>query len=295
MERKKVKIEMLNDSSERGRPSPRVPGLLNSRTRLSALLFVLIVVVCSLPNTSFAQTPLIHAHAHNDYLHPRPLLDALDQGFCSVEADVHLVDGKLLVAHDLSNTKPGRTLQALYLELLRGRVKENGGRIFPKGPEFTLLIDLKSNWNTTYPALRVVLTNYADMLTTFRDGEKRTNAVLVVISGSRDRKMFDGETVRYAAFDGELSDLDVNPAVNFAPWISARWGGSFSWRGTGVMPDVEKQKLASIVSRAHEQGRRLRFWGAPDNQEVWQALRAAGVDLINTDNLAGLNQFLSGN
>ena len=32
-----------------------------------------------------------------------PLFDALEQGFCSVEADIHLVDGKLLVAHDLKD------------------------------------------------------------------------------------------------------------------------------------------------------------------------------------------------
>ena len=49
-------------------------------------------------NQSAAQpTPLIHAHAHDDYEHTRPLLDALDHGFCSVEADIYLVDGKLLV------------------------------------------------------------------------------------------------------------------------------------------------------------------------------------------------------
>src|SRR5207237_4622701 len=49
------------------------------------------------PNAStMAAVPLIHAHAHNDYEHTRPLLDALDHGFCSVEADIHLVDGKLL-------------------------------------------------------------------------------------------------------------------------------------------------------------------------------------------------------
>ena len=40
-------------------------------------------------------TPLIRAHAHNDYEHTRPLFDALDHGFGSVEADVHLVDGRL--------------------------------------------------------------------------------------------------------------------------------------------------------------------------------------------------------
>jgi len=65
--------------------------------------------------------PLVNAHAHNDYEHARPLLDALDRGFCSVEADVWLVDGQLLVAHDRGKAKPGRTLQALYLDPLRAR------------------------------------------------------------------------------------------------------------------------------------------------------------------------------
>ena len=50
--------------------------------------------------------PLAQAHAHNDYEHPRPLLDALDHGFTSVEADVWLVDGELLVAHDLATSGP---------------------------------------------------------------------------------------------------------------------------------------------------------------------------------------------
>ena len=44
-------------------------------------------------------TPLPRAHAHNDYYHRRPLLDALDQGFCSVEADIYLVEDRLLVGH----------------------------------------------------------------------------------------------------------------------------------------------------------------------------------------------------
>src|SRR3974390_1561429 len=58
--------------------------------------------------------PLIHVHAHNDYEHTRPLLDALDHGFCSVEADIYLVDGQLPVAHDPSKVKPERPLQGPY-------------------------------------------------------------------------------------------------------------------------------------------------------------------------------------
>src|SRR5438874_5130274 len=86
-------------------------------------------------------TPVTRAHAHNDYAHPRPLIDALDQGFCSVEADVYLVDGKLLVAHDKKDVKPDRTLEKLYLDPLRERVKANGGRVYAKGPTVHLLVD----------------------------------------------------------------------------------------------------------------------------------------------------------
>src|SRR5258707_1793939 len=89
-------------------------------------------------------TPLRRAHAHNDYEHKRPLFDALDQGFCSVEPDIWLVDGQLLVAHDLKNVKPERTLAALYLDPLRDRVRKNGGRVYRGGPTVTLLVDVKS-------------------------------------------------------------------------------------------------------------------------------------------------------
>src|SRR5271154_2391532 len=64
-------------------------------------------------------TPLRHTHAHNDYEHTRPLFDALDQGFTSVEADIYLVDGQLLVGHTRSSLKPERTLEKLYLDPLR--------------------------------------------------------------------------------------------------------------------------------------------------------------------------------
>ena len=101
--------------------------------------------------------PLTRVHAHNDYEHKRPLFDALDHGFCSVEADIYLVNGQLLVAHDRGQVKPDRTLQSLYLDPLRERVRRNGGRVYPQGPEVTLLIDLKSEWPEIYPVLRRVL------------------------------------------------------------------------------------------------------------------------------------------
>ena len=237
--------------------------------------------------------PLTNVHAHNDYVHTHPLFDALDHGFCSVEADIHLVGDQLLVAHTRSQVKPGKTLQTLYLDPLRERARKNGGRIYPNGPEVTLLIDIKSSWQTTYPVLREVLKQYSDILSTFESGRKNTKAVVAIITGDRSRDMFGGESIRYAALDGELSDLDSDAPADLVPWISGNWSATFKWRAKGPMPPEEQIKLKQIVAKAHQHGRRVRFWGAPDNAVFWQEMLANGVDLINTDDLEGAQKFLT--
>ena len=239
-----------------------------------------------------ALRPLVRVHAHNDYQHTRPLLDALSHGFCSVEADVYLVDGRFLVAHTRSQVKAERTLEGLYLDPLQERVRKNGGHVYPNGPEFTLLIELKGDWRTDYPPLREVLKRYAGMLTTFDQGGRHTKAIRVIITGHRSREMLAGETVRYASLDGDLPDLNTSDSADLIPWISSNWFQTFTWRGTGTMPQAEKTKLKEIVAKAHQQGRLVRFWGAPDRPTFWAEIYADGVDLINTDDLAGAEQFL---
>src|SRR5262245_17162471 len=88
------------------------PVLTLNLVLFPAALLCLVMASCVTPqNTTKPQTRL---HAHNDYEHPRPLLDALDHGFCSIEADIFLVDGQLLVAHDRTSLSPERTLEKLY-------------------------------------------------------------------------------------------------------------------------------------------------------------------------------------
>ena len=239
-------------------------------------------------------TPLTGVHAHNDYEHKHPLFDALDNGFCSVEADVHLVKGELLVAHIRLLAREGRTLQSLYLDPLRERVKQNGGRVYPGGPEFILLVELKDDWRSSYGTLRRVLESYSDILTIYRPEGKATNAVRVIITGHRAKEMFAGETARYASLDGSLADLNGTEPADLIPWISTDWPGSFKWRGTGAFPENEAAKLKDVLTRAHQQGRRVRFWGAPDKPAFWRELVAQGVDLINTDDLPGARQFFLG-
>lgn len=236
--------------------------------------------------------PLPQAHAHNDYLHARPLRDALDHGFCGVEADVFLVGELLLVAHERSALKPERTLQALYLDPLRARVKKHRGSVYPNGPPLTLLIDLKSPGESTYRKLAGVLADYADILSVVVDGKPTPGPVSVVISGNRPWRVVEAESRRFVGVDGRLSDLDSTRPAHLMPWISDNWSLHFRWRGVGPIGADEGKKLRELVARAHAAGRRVRFWATPDKPAVWAELLAAGVDLINADDLAGLQAFL---
>ena len=236
--------------------------------------------------------PLPGAHAHNDYEHPRPLLDALDHGFCSIEADVYLIEGALLVAHDRKDVKPGRTLEALYLDPLRARIQAHGGRVFPNGPTVTLLVDVKSEARTTFAALEAVLARYADILTRFESGREITGAVTVVVSGNRIYEDVIARAQRYSALDGRSTELDSPVAASVYPWISENWTKVSKWRGEGPLPEKDEAMLRDWVRRAHAGGRKIRFWNTPENVTAWRILRASGVDLIGTDNLARLRDFL---
>src|SRR4051794_34430538 len=148
---------------------------------------VLMVMLVGLAGATEAAEPkpLTRAHAHNDYEHPHPLIDALDQGFCSVEADVHLIAGHLLVGHDPRDLSPRKTLQSLYLDPLKKRIAENGGRVYKDGPTVTLMIDVKSDAASTYAAIKEALKPYEGLLTVFRGDKIEPGAITVIISGNR--------------------------------------------------------------------------------------------------------------
>ena len=236
--------------------------------------------------------PLTRAHAHNDYEHTRPLAEALERGFCSVEADVHLVEGRLLVAHDRKDVKSERTLASLYLGPLRERVRRNGGKVFSGGPAIVLLVDVKSEAAPTYVALHAVLADYAEMLTVFRNGRAESRAITVIVSGNRAQKEMAAQPLRYAAVDGRGVDLDANSPVDLVPLVSESWSKISTWRWDGPMPDEARAALQQWVGRTHAQGRKLRFWGTPDRPDAWRVLVEAGVDMIGADDLAGLQKFL---
>lgn len=241
------------------------------------------------------QTPLWRAHAHNDYEQDRPLFEALNRGMGSIEVDIHLVDGALLVAHDKEDVDPSKTLQSMYLEPLMERVKKSGW-VYEEPGAIIMLIDIKSEAAPTYQILVDVLRNYREMFTRFEGTHIEEKAVTAIISGNRPRALMLEESIRYAAFDGRLGDLDDagDLPVSFMPLVSANWMQIERWYGAGDLSDEGLSRLKTAVDKAHAQGRKIRFWATSDNQRVWEVLYENGVDLLNADDLPAVQEFLRG-
>ena len=235
-------------------------------------------------------TVLPMAHAHNDYVQKRPLVGALEQGFGSIEADVFLVNGELLVGHDRPDISPERTLKRMYLEPLAAQVKANGGTVYGKKGELILLVDIKEDGAAVYEQLKKDLTPYHSILTKFDDKGLKRRAVTVILSGDRPIEVLKAEPKRWAFIDGRPENIGQD--VNLFPLISENFTQLFKYRGSQKMTEAESQSLSAMVSKVKTAGQKLRFWGAYDSRDMWSELLRHKVDLIGTDRQADLGSFL---
>jgi hypothetical protein len=147
-------------------------------------------------------------------------------------------------------------------------------------------VDIKQEGAASYAALKQEMRSFLPMLTRFRGGKIEPGAVTILLSGDRPRTVLEAEHDRYAALDGRPQDLGKGVSVALMPLISTSWFGMIRWFGSGTMPPEERQKLDGVVAQAHEEGRRFRFWAAPDTPSGWEIQRRARVDWINTDKLS---------
>jgi hypothetical protein len=256
----------------------------------------LLLAACAGPAQQLQQCSVAgrtRMHAHNDYNRARPLLEALEQGASSVEADVFLENGALLVGHDRPQLTAARSLEALYLQPLYA-LWQRQGRIVPSacGPSLLLLIDVKADAEASYVALAALLQRYRAMLSSVRDGQLHAGAVRVVISGERATRAMAGARELLCGYDGRVLEHDASVSALIMPMLSEQWSRLFTWTGAGPIPVVERDRMRATVADAHAHGRVVRFWATPEEPKVWLELLSAGVDYINTDSLYAVRKFL---
>ena len=238
-------------------------------------------------------SPVKHGHAHNDYMHVRPLSEALENGFTSIEIDVFLYKGELRVSHLDVGLNKKKTIEQLYLDPIKKIIAQNGGHVY-KGFDTTVIfmIDFKTEGIETYHKLKEILRNYQDIISVYRhDAVYRKRPISILISGNNPMSEVLKEDTAFATIDADISTMKL-PALNKAiTRYSSSWGSYFTWSGNGTISAGEKEKLDSLVAKAHALKKQIRFYGIPDKSNVWKTLLDAGVDWINTDKLDEYRRF----
>jgi hypothetical protein len=249
------------------------------------LRFILLVLFVLVAGRVGAQAGFPHgqAHAHNDYEHNRPLWDALQVGFVSVEADVHLVKGKLLVSHN--SPGPGaKTLSQLYLAPLDSMI-QRASKIYPGSTSpFYLMIDCKTEAVATYQAIQQALTLYPNLA--------GSSAVIIFLSGNRPVATMIQAGFRGIALDGRPEDLGNGISPELMPVVSDNFNKWSTWSGRSAPSADELNRVRALAQQVHAEGKKLRLWAIPDHELAWAVLLDAGVDLISTDRLQELHEFL---
>jgi hypothetical protein len=247
------------------------------------------IAICLTSALCFSQSqpPHPNAHSHNDYENVRPLLDALHNGFVSVEADVHLQGGELLVSHN----SPGKnvlSLEKLYLFPLDSILNVNAGRVYPISDQpFFLMIDIKTEGEATYRAIQQAIARYPALRCLGNNCQ-----IKVFLSGNRPA-MTETETYTGIGTDGRPDDLGKGHSPELMPVISDHFKNWSAWNGKSKPSPKDLQRVRGLAERVHAEKKLLRLWAIPDNELAWAALLDAGVDLINTDHLQELNYFLN--
>jgi len=265
---------------------------------MKPLYLLMLALLGGWPLWATAQTvgqPLPHTHAHNDYWHTRPLWDALQAGFVSIEADVYARKGVLRVAHWPWEIKKDRELEGMYLKPLY-ELYQKQGSIYPGRTEpLILLVDFKSGYKKTYPILLKLLEKHRAMLTVFKGKVVLPGAVTVVLTGLRppDTSYFNGVTERLVGLDIQ-KNLDPSDAglAYWHPMCSLSYGRK-NWDGNGEPPAEVVARIETFVALSQACGCQSRVYAMPESPALWKWLLGMGVGLINTDDLQLLQETLN--
>ena len=226
-----------------------------------------------------------NAHSHNDYQQIHPFTTAYQAQFGSMEADILLFHDSLFVGHRELDIQNRRLFTSLYLDSIRFYLKMHAGGIFAeKNRTLQLLIDIKTDAEPTLDALIHELEKYPDLI--------NSTAVSFVITGNRPSPEKWSSYPRFIWFDGNAGIKYDSAILRKIVMISGNFASFSSWKGNGNPDTAVINQLSKIIIEAHDQGKKIRFWNAPDNPQSWQLLISLGVDWINTDHIQALAGFL---
>ncbi len=243
------------------------------------LKYTLLLVLAAGVATARAERPIL-IHSHNDYARCVPFYEAYAQHVASIEADVYLHDGQLLVGHDPEDLSPDLSFEALYVEPLVTLFARNGGRAWRDSEEpLQLMIELKSETAPTLRAVTALLDRWPEVF----DVRRNPQAVRIAITGRVPSPEEFAAYPAYVQFDGAW-DADYTPEqLKRVALVSANFRNFSHWNGKGSLIPAELTRVREVIDRAHAWGKPVRFWNAPEGTTTYYTFYNLGIDYINTD------------
>ena len=228
---------------------------------------------------------LAHAHSHNDYEQKRPLLDAVASRITSVETDLYLEGGVIMVAHDRGQWRG--EFATLYLKPLNELWRKNALPV-RNGETFLLWLDLKDGSLAMRQHLHRLLESYP--VTSHADpAHARVQVILTGDKTGKEAFVKEYPSDLIGRDSNELSQDDP-PGSQSWSWYALAWNKIGQWNGEGPMPALERERLVELVGRIHASGRKVRLWRHPATLSFWQEASSSGVDRLGTDAMPDTSQ-----
>ncbi|MEJ5964134.1 phosphatidylinositol-specific phospholipase C/glycerophosphodiester phosphodiesterase family protein [Pedobacter immunditicola] len=227
-------------------------------------------------------------HSHNDYHQQIPLINAYHAGMGSIEADIFVSNGELCVAHDSVDISNNLTLKKMYLDPLADFYMKSGNKPYPDPRlNLQLVIDIKANHKQVLPILIRELKAYQQ---TFNSA-MNSKAIRIVVSGNMPAPHEFKNYPEYIFFDGRPYIEYTKEQLKRVAMISDDLKKYTKWKGIGMLPKTDLDKLRALVKQAKKLHKPFRFWATVDNPNTWTVLEQLGVGWINTDHPEKLKQF----
>jgi alkaline phosphatase len=210
-------------------------------------------------------------------------MNALHNKAYSIEADVYLRNGGLVVAHDKKDIVTAPSLDSLYLKPIIRLFKKHHGRI-SKSKTYApvLMIDVKENSEAVIAALIQLLAQHRSVF----DRTNNPMAIQLIISGDRGAVSKWNSYSSFIFFDGRPYELYDSAALQRVAFISNNYSNY-------VTASDSTSRIQQVVTKVHGMGKLLRLWAIPDNPASWRRLQQLGVDIINTDKVGECREYFS--
>ena len=151
-----------------------------------------------------------------------------------------------------------------------------------------LLVDIKEDYKESL----AILVRNLQPLVKHLSQPGVSGKIMIVISGRRPPPSEYQDYPSYIYFDDDLRLLHTATAWTRVGLVSLQFSKFSTWKGEGAVKKEDLERIEKVIDSVHHAGKMIRFWGAPDTQLSWECQLKWGADLIGTDKIELLANFL---